>query len=157
VSAPASLVTTSSPTLTPESPVAATNATDAAAPPVASPVAEPPTAPPAALSDDATPSRPYLVLATSKTMTIGWKESSSTNEEIVEYMVLMNGKSIGTTEAPPFEVTGLQPATSYTFIVRAVDADGNKSKPSPRLIAGTAILLDDFADGDDMAVDDWKC
>jgi hypothetical protein len=120
-----------------------------------SPVAEPPTVPPEALSDDATPGRPYLLLATSKTLTIGWKEYSSTNEQIVGYTVLMNGQKVGGTKRPPFEVSGLQPATSYTFTVLAVDDDGKKSKPSPQLIAGTAILIDDFADGDDRAVDDW--
>jgi hypothetical protein len=145
--------TTSAPTLTPVSTESPTTPETTA--PVTSQATEAPSAPPMALSDDAIPGRPYVLLATSKTMTIGWRESSSTSEQIVEYIVLMDGKNVGATEGPPFEVTELQPDTSYTFTIRAVDADGSKSKPSPQLIAGTAVLLDDFADGDDMAVDDW--
>jgi Fibronectin type III domain len=126
--------------------------------PIAAPVAAPeadPTSPPVALSDDAIPGRPYLLGSTSKSLTIGWREPSTTTEQITGYIVFANGKNMGTTTEPPFDVTGLTPATSYTFTVRSLDADGNKSKPSSQFVAGTAILVDDFTDGDDTAVDDW--
>ncbi len=66
---------------------------------------------------------------TTTTVDLSWNASSD-NVGVTEYQVLQNGSVLGTVTATSANVTGLTPATTYTYTVKAVDAAGNVSAAS---------------------------
>ena len=61
---------------------------------------------------------------------LNWTSVAPPANCTVSYTVLMNGTSIGTSTTNSFPVTGLTPATAYSFTVEATDADGTSAASS---------------------------
>jgi chitodextrinase len=62
------------------------------------------------------------------TLDLTWPAATD-NGGIAGYAIVQNGQQIGTTAQPRLRVSGLTPATQYTFTVTARDASGNESAP----------------------------
>ncbi len=78
------------------------------------------------------PTAPGNLTATNTTQTttdLSW-DASTDNIGVTGYDILEGTTVIGTVSGTTFDVTGLTPATSYTFTVIAKDAAGNESAPS---------------------------
>jgi chitodextrinase len=77
------------------------------------------------------PNPPTLTASgtTSTSTLLSWSGAFD-NVAVTTYDVYQGAVLIGTTSGTTFTVTGLTPGTSYTFTVRAKDADGNVSVPS---------------------------
>ncbi|MGA8270647.1 MAG: SBBP repeat-containing protein [Candidatus Sulfotelmatobacter sp.] len=92
----------------------------------------------------AAPSVPAGLAASSTTATgttLTWTASTAgANCSVSSYSVYQNGNStaIGTPTTPTFAVTGLTPATPYTFTVAATDSAGTSAQSSPALSVMTA-------------------
>jgi chitinase len=82
------------------------------------------------------PANLRVTMVTSTSVTLVW-DASTDNVGVTQYEVLQNGSSIGGGSATNLTVTGLAPATSYTFRVRARDAAGNMSALSNQVTATT--------------------
>ena len=81
------------------------------------------------LSDETAPWVPTGVIlsgATFNTLTLTWADSMD-NVGVVAYDVYHDGILIGSSTAPTFTVTGLNPGVYYSIQVRARDAVGNAS------------------------------
>ncbi len=92
--------------------------------------------------DSTSPSIPSGLAVTSTTATtvsLAWSASSD-NVAVTGYRVYSGGVALGTTSATSYSVSGLTPATSYSYTVAAFDAAGNTSSPSAPISATT---LDD--------------
>ena len=79
--------------------------------------------------DGIKPSDPTLALATVMSQTqimVTWIPSTD-NVGVHHYEVTRNGTLAGSPTSPPFNDTGLAPATQYTYCVLAKDAAGNAS------------------------------
>ena len=76
----------------------------------------------------AVPSVPTALAASSTTSTgttLTWTASTASSGcSVTGYTVYQNGQSITTTSSPTYSVTGLSPATQYSFSVAASDSDG---------------------------------
>ena len=72
----------------------------------------------------------------STSFTLSWNASTD-NVGVSAYEIFKNGVSMGTSASTSLEVSGLNPATSYTMTVRAFDAAGNVSGVSLVLIVKT--------------------
>jgi chitinase len=82
------------------------------------------------------PANLRVTMVTSTSVTLVW-DASTDNVGVTQYEVFQNGSSIGGGSATNLTVTGLAPATSYTFRVRARDAAGNVSALSNQVTATT--------------------
>jgi len=79
--------------------------------------------------DTQAPSQPTNVSAsniTSSSATISWNASSD-NVGVTGYNVSLDGHQVGTVTGTSANLSNLDPSTSYTVIVTAVDAAGNES------------------------------
>ena len=63
--------------------------------------------------------------------------ASTDNVGVTGYQVFRNGQQIGTTASTSFNNTGLTPATTYQYAVRAIDAAGNTSQLTTAISATT--------------------
>lgn len=89
--------------------------------------------------DNQAPTAPTGVRATtvgSTGVTLAWTASTD-NVGVSEYEVLRGSTVVGRTGTTSFSVTGLTPATAYTFTVRARDGAGNTSAASAPLAVTT--------------------
>lgn len=78
------------------------------------------------------PSAPTDVTArgiSSNAILLNWSPSTD-NVEVIGYRIYRDGMEIGTTTSTTYHDTGLMPATSYSYTVRAFDAADNLSLPS---------------------------
>lgn len=66
---------------------------------------------------------------TTTTTTLSWSASSD-NVGVTGYTIYSNGNSIGNVTATSANITGLTPATTYSYYVRAYDEAGNYSSNS---------------------------
>jgi chitinase len=82
------------------------------------------------------PANLRVSMVTSTSVTLVW-DASTDNVGVAQYDVLQNGVSIGGGSLTNLTVTGLTPATSFTFRVRARDAAGNISPLSNQITATT--------------------
>jgi chitodextrinase len=92
------------------------------------------------LPDTTPPAVPSGLAASAITatgFTLAWSASTD-NVAVTGYEVFRNGVSLGTTATLTRPVTGLAPITAYALTVRARDAAGNWSAPSPALNVTTA-------------------
>jgi chitodextrinase len=83
-------------------------------------------------NDTTAPSAPTNLTAAGTTQTttnLSWT-SSTDNVAVTGYNVFQGGTQIGTATTTTFAVTGLSPATTYNFTVKAKDAAGNISATS---------------------------
>jgi bacillolysin len=79
--------------------------------------------------DTEAPSQPGNLTASNTTTSgtnLSWTASTD-NVGVSHYTVFRGSTLLGTTSTTSFGVTGLNPATTYTFFVRAEDAAGNQS------------------------------
>ncbi|MCM3764152.1 fibronectin type III domain-containing protein [Neobacillus niacini] len=74
--------------------------------------------------------------ADGKSVTLTW-DPALDNKAVTGYTVYKNGEKVGsaytTTGQTTFTVTGLTPATEYTFKVEATDATGNRTSNGPEM------------------------
>lgn len=61
---------------------------------------------------------------------LNWSSVAPPANCTVSYSILMNGTAIGTSNTNSFAVTGLTPATAYSFTVKSTDADGTSAASS---------------------------
>ncbi len=73
--------------------------------------------------------------------TVSWTAGND-DVGVTAYSLSRNGTALGTTSSLSYVDTGLTPATTYTYIVTALDAAGNESTPSAPVSATTLPLLD---------------
>lgn len=73
---------------------------------------------------------------TSTAATVSWNASTD-NVGVTQYKVLRNGALTGTTATTSFSQSGLTPATTYSYTVKAFDAAGNGSASSGPLSVTT--------------------
>jgi chitodextrinase/uncharacterized Ntn-hydrolase superfamily protein len=95
--------------------------------------------------DTEAPTAPTGLSASNTTMIstdLSWTASTD-NVGVVGYDVYEGASLIGSATTVSFSVTGLSPATSYTFTVVAKDAAGNESVPSNPL--GVTTMSDTIA------------
>ncbi|AOZ92378.1 pectinesterase family protein [Paenibacillus crassostreae] len=69
---------------------------------------------------------------TSEGVTLSWTGASD-DTDVTSYLVYMDGQLLDTVTAESYQVTGLNPETSYLFRVEAGDAAGNWSSEGPSL------------------------
>jgi chitodextrinase len=82
--------------------------------------------------DNESPSTPTNLTASNTTQTttdLSWNASTD-NVGVTAYEVYLNGTLLGTTGATNAQITGLNPSTTYSFYVIALDAAGNSSAQS---------------------------
>ncbi|HEX3792548.1 MAG TPA: discoidin domain-containing protein [Pseudonocardiaceae bacterium] len=90
-------------------------------------------------SDTQPPSVPsglHVTAHTSGSVSLAWTAATD-NVGVTGYRVFQGGNQVGSTAATSFTVSGLNPATSYTFAVSAQDAAGNSSATSATTSATT--------------------
>jgi len=83
-------------------------------------------------SDTTAPSTPTNLTASGTTQTttnLSWTASTD-NAAVTGYNVYQGATQIGTSSTTTYNVTGLTPATAYSFTVKAKDAAGNLSASS---------------------------
>ncbi|MFB9273778.1 glycoside hydrolase family 9 protein [Cohnella cellulosilytica] len=108
------------------------------------------------------PSAPEDLTATSLSSSrirLDWSASTD-NEGVAGYRVLRNGIEIATTTDTSYLDTWLGAATSYSYKVRAFDADGNESEWSDTVVGTTAavpveVIVDNTDTGSVSIVGDW--
>ena len=81
------------------------------------------------LTPPGTPPDPAVALDSLTSATVRWAAAVD-NVGVAGYEVLRNGRSIPTSGALRFAETGLRPAQTYCYAVRAFDGAGNRSTPS---------------------------
>jgi chitodextrinase len=89
--------------------------------------------------DTAAPTVPAGLNATVisvSSFTLNWTATTD-NVRVTAYEISRDGTVVGTSTKPTRNISGLVPATSYTFTVRARDAAGNWSAPSGPLAVAT--------------------
>ena len=89
--------------------------------------------------DTAAPTVPAGLNATVisvSSFTLNWTAATD-NVRVTAYEISRDGTVVGTYTSPSRNITGLVPATPYTFTVRARDAAGNWSAPSVPLAVAT--------------------
>ena len=94
------------------------------------------------LSDTIAPSNPTNLVSsytTSTTTNLSWTPSAD-NFEVATYDVCKDGIYLATTNAINYNVTGLTPATTYKFTVKAKDTAGNISSASNEVSVTTLSL-----------------
>jgi len=99
---------------------------------------------PDSVGDTESPSAPAALNSGGVTVTgieLSWNASTD-NINVTGYDVLRNGAVVATTQSSPYTDSGLTPATSYTYTVRARDAAGNLSAPSSALTVSTRTGAD---------------
>ena len=90
--------------------------------------------------DTQAPSAPGALSATAGTTSVqlGWAAATD-NVGVAGYRVYRDGAQVGTTTSTSYTDSGLQPATSYTFEVRAYDSSGNVGPAVSRSVATLAL------------------
>ncbi|OTE83503.1 chitinase, partial [Escherichia coli] len=81
--------------------------------------------------DTEKPSKPANLrgTATSTTVTLSWTESTD-NVRVSHYNIYENNRLVGTSNTTNYIHTGLQPETTYSYTIEAVDTSGNISARS---------------------------
>jgi chitodextrinase/lysophospholipase L1-like esterase len=95
-------------------------------------------------TDTTRPSTPNGLAASNVTGTsvdLSWNASTD-NVGVVGYIVYKDGQSIGSPTGTTYTVTGLNPSTSYGFVVKAVDAGANIGFGSAALYVTTTAVVD---------------
>ncbi|GAA2260345.1 glycosyl hydrolase family 18 protein [Streptomyces amakusaensis] len=72
-----------------------------------------------------TPGTPDSTAVTARTVALAWTAATAGDHPVASYDVLSGGTVLTSTATTGATVTGLTPATSYTFTVRAKDTRGN--------------------------------
>ncbi|MDR2235842.1 MAG: M12 family metallo-peptidase [Chryseobacterium sp.] len=90
-------------------------------------------------TDTVAPTAPTLAASgtTATSTNLSWSGATD-NVAVTGYDVYMNGSMIGNTASTTYTVTGLSPATTYSFNVKSKDAAGNTS-PSSNTVSVTTL------------------
>ncbi|MEU1071374.1 MULTISPECIES: glycosyl hydrolase family 18 protein [unclassified Streptomyces] len=91
------------------------------------------------------PGAPSVTSVTAHTVSLAWAAANGGDHPVASYDVLSGGTVVATATAPSATVTGLTPATAYSFAVRARDTRGNAG---PQSAAVTATTTDPASDPD---------
>lgn len=83
------------------------------------------------------PSNLRAVTITDTSVSLAWNASTD-NVKVTSYRVYKNYSQIASTATTTYTVTGLSPATTYKFTIKAADAAGNASSYSNVLTVTTA-------------------
>ncbi|MFB1045558.1 glycosyl hydrolase family 18 protein [Streptomyces chrestomyceticus] len=83
------------------------------------------------------PGTPQVTGTTARSVTLSWPAASPGDHPVTSYEVLSEGRPVATVTGTTATVTGLSPATRYTFAVRAKDKRGNTGPPSAPVTADT--------------------
>ncbi|MFC6087843.1 cellulose binding domain-containing protein [Saccharothrix lopnurensis] len=83
------------------------------------------------------PTEPRVTGVTAGSVSLSWRAAAD-DTGVVDYQVLSGAEVVTTTSATSATATGLLPGTAHAFTVRARDAAGNTSAPSPVVTATTA-------------------
>lgn len=107
------------------------------APPTTSPGAPPPPPPPPV--PPSAPTRLTAVAADEHNIWLSWSPPADGGSGgVAFYRVQRDGRFLGWTSDTSVTITGLEPGTSYTFVVYARNAAGLQSGPSNKITATTA-------------------
>ena len=90
------------------------------------------------------PSTPTNLTASNTTQTtvdLSWTESTD-DRGISSYIVIENGQEKLTTESTEITITDLEPETTYTYSIVAVDTSDNESEPSTEITVTTLQVPD---------------
>jgi chitodextrinase len=96
-------------------------------------------------NDTEPPSTPSGLAASTiaeRSFTLTWNASTD-NYGVADYEIFRDGSSVGTSTGTSTDVSGLEPATTYSFTVKAKDDQGNLSTSSDALSVTT--LADETA------------
>ncbi|MFE7434720.1 glycosyl hydrolase family 18 protein [Streptomyces tendae] len=85
----------------------------------------------------AAPGAPEATAVTAHTVALKWAAAKPGDHPVTSYEVLRGTEAVATTGGTSATVTGLAPATSYTFTVRATDKRGNVGPASAPLTVET--------------------
>jgi hypothetical protein len=99
--------------------------------------------------DTSAPSAPANLVSGSPSDTsvsLSW-DASSDNVGVTGYRVYRDGTMVGSPTGTSYTDTGLTPATSYSYTVKAVDAAGNLSGPSNTVTVTTTTTTDSSSGG----------
>ncbi|MFH8749698.1 glycosyl hydrolase family 18 protein [Streptomyces rimosus] len=83
------------------------------------------------------PGTPEATATTARSVSLSWPAASQGDYPVTSYEVLSEGRTVATSTGTSATVTGLTPATRYTFTVRAKDRRGNAGPPSAPVTAST--------------------
>ncbi|MES2117719.1 MAG: carbohydrate binding domain-containing protein [Pseudomonadota bacterium] len=83
------------------------------------------------------PGQPAASAVTSTTLTLNWGAASD-NYGVAQYLIYRDGQLAGSSVSTSFNDSGLSPATSYSYTVKAQDAAGNLSPLSAARSVATA-------------------
>lgn len=95
-------------------------------------------------TDTQAPTTPNNLVAnniTTSTVSLSW-QAATDNIGIAGYTIYQNNIVVATTTAVNYEVSGLEPQTSYSFNIAAFDAQGNASTLSNTVTITTATEAD---------------
>ncbi|MFJ3906788.1 glycosyl hydrolase family 18 protein [Streptomyces sp. NPDC090025] len=84
------------------------------------------------------PGAPRATVVTTRTVGLDWTPAAAGDHPVTGYEVLSKGAVVATATSTSASVTGLTPATAYSFTVRAKDARGNLG-PESAPVAVTTI------------------
>ncbi|MFE2510814.1 glycosyl hydrolase family 18 protein [Streptomyces naganishii] len=85
----------------------------------------------------AAPGAPKATAVTAHSVALAWAAAQPGDHAVASYDVLSGDSTVATTSGTSATVTGLTPATSYTFTVRAKDTRGNTGPASAPLTVKT--------------------
>ncbi len=88
-------------------------------------------------------------------ITVIWSKPADYSN-VVSYNVYQDNTLVGNTKNLFYNVTGLEPASPYSYIVKAVDASGEESQPSNKIIQTTPATIKVFNVTDYGAIGDGK-
>jgi chitodextrinase len=83
------------------------------------------------------PANLHATGTTDTTISLAWNAASD-NTAVTGYLVLAGATQVAAPTATTFTVTGLNPATTYTYTVKARDSAGNTSAASTAVTATTS-------------------
>ncbi|MEU2790233.1 glycosyl hydrolase family 18 protein [Streptomyces sp. NPDC007100] len=83
------------------------------------------------------PGTPQVTATTARSVSLSWPAAAQGDYPVTSYEVLGEGRPVATSTGTTATVTGLTPATRYTFTVRAKDRRGNAGPPSAPVTAST--------------------
>ena len=95
--------------------------------------------------DPTPPSVPAVLTATvvsASQIDLAWQSSTDPESGIASYRIYRDGAHVGTTSGPSFSDTGVQPQTTYSYEVSAVNGDGLESARSGPVSATTPAAPD---------------